>query len=103
MIYVNKKTGWHYLLNDSDNYGYDCYSFNEKLEPEDGFIPFSADMCCCNDQESFDKEEELIRQWNEEMTEEEQINFCLNGMGTDIKDCILIEDEELEEELFDKC
>ena len=41
--------------------------------------------------------------WDEEMTEDEQINFCLKGMDSSLDRCELIEDEELEEELFNLC
>lgn len=102
MIYVNKKTGWHYLMNWSDNLGMDCYIFNEKLEYEDGYFPFARD-CMPDDKDEFIDSVALINKWENEMTEEDSIAFCLKEMGTDIKDCILVEDEELEEELSDKC
>lgn len=103
MLYKDKTNGRLFLLNDSDNYGYDCYSFDKDKNQKDGFIPFCADMSCCQTKEDFDKEQELIDKWNDEMTEEEQIDYCLKGMDSSLEQCELIEDEDLEEELFDMC
>ena len=55
-----------------------------------------------DDKYAFCAEMKLINKWENEMTKEDCINLCLKEMGTDVKDCILVEDEELEEELSDK-
>lgn len=102
MIYKDKKNGKLFLLNDSDNYGFDCYSFTKDREPEDGYIPFAYD-CLPTEEPARSNELELIRKWDKEMTEEERIDFCLKGMGSSLDKCKLIEDEDLEEELFDMC
>lgn len=55
-----------------------------------------------DDKYAFCAEMKLINKWENEMTKEDCINLCLKEMGTDVKDCILVEDEELEEELSNK-
>lgn len=102
MLYRNKETGRFYLLNDSDNYGFDCYSFTEKLKLDDGYIPFDASTYAGSEDEE-EREKRLIKRWDEEMSEEEKINYCLEGMDTSLSECELIEDEELEEFLFERC
>ena len=102
MIYRDKENGRLFLLNNSDNYGFDCYSFSKDKKQEDGFIPFAYDCLPTEEPERSD-ELELIKKWDEEMTVDEQINFCLKGMDSSLDRCELIEDEELEEELFNLC
>lgn len=103
MLYQNKTNGNYYLLNESDNLGYDCYSFTKDKEQIDGFFPFSADLCCCDTEEERKAELAFIDRWDNQMTEENRINYCLEEMGTSLDECILIEDNELEDELFYSC
>jgi len=102
MLYRDRETGWFYILNESDNYGYDCYSYDMKGHEEDGFIPFCADMSCCQTKEDIEKEENLIGEWNEVMTEEQRIDYCLKGLETSLERCDLISEEDVSsDELFD--
>ena len=78
------------------------FIFKLFVEYKDSYFPFARDYIP-DDKHAFCAEMKLINKWENEMTKEDCINFCLKKMGTDVKDCILVEDEELEEELFDKC
>lgn len=102
MVYRDKNTGLYYMLNNSPSYWWDCYSFNESKEQEDGFIPFCTDCREGMTEEEIAAEDEVIRKFEEEWSTEQTINYCLEQMGTSLKDCELLEDDEegeLHEEL----
>lgn len=96
ILLQDRNTKKYFILGDSDNYGYDCYSFTEDKEQEDGFIPFCAD---CMEE----GDEELITKWDEEMNLEQRVDYCLKGMGSSLEDCEVIDDEDLLEELWEEC
>lgn len=97
----DKNTGRYFILGDSDNYGYDCYSFFPDKEQDDGYIPFAVD-CLPEDEEDRKCELELIEKWGE-MTLEEKVDHCLKGMDSSLADCEVLDDEDLLEELWEKC
>lgn len=106
LLFRDKESGRYFLLHDSDNYGYDCYSFDEEQEPEDGYIPFAIDICDERHGLSYNevqRELRLIDDWNERMTTEEKVDYCLQGMGSSLSKCEQIINNELAEELWDKC